>query len=326
MTALDKAQQQAPLSIHAAALRSGDQVRLVSPASWFDPQRAQAGMDSLRALGYNPQLAKHALARYGQYSAGSAAQRLEDLHAAFADSSVRAIICNRGGYGSAELLSGLDLNLIRRNPKIFVGCSDITSLETWMHDATGLVVFHGPMAAGDFALENGIDSASWQSALCQGGHWQLGSEAGLRVLRPGRAQGKFYGGCLSMLAASLGTPYEIRTEGTILFLEDVGVKPYQLERMLLQLRLAGKLDPVHGIVFGPMMDCVQPGAANDLLDSVLLRVLADFTGPVAIGLRSGHVTERNITLPIGVQSELDLTGAPALRFTEAAVTLGERTA
>ncbi len=222
------------------ALSQGDAVRLVSPASWFNPDKAQVGMDALRAIGLQPKMAANALARHGQYSAGTTAQRLEDLHAAFADPSVKAVICNRGGYGSAELLSGLDLDLIRRNPKIVVGCSDITSLLTWLHDATGLVVFHGPMATGDFARENGVDAASWQASLSQHHPWQLGPEAEMRVLKAGHAQGKFYGGCLSMLVASLGTPYEIQTKDTILFLEDVGVKPYQIDRMLLQLRLAGK--------------------------------------------------------------------------------------
>ncbi|MEO6829381.1 MAG: LD-carboxypeptidase [Acidobacteriaceae bacterium] len=299
-------------------------MRLVSPASWFDPKKAEAGMEALRQLGYRPELAANALARFGQYSAGTPTQRLDDLHAAFDDPAVRAVICNRGGYGSAELLAGIDLNHIRKHPKIIVGCSDITSIATWLHDATGLVVFHGPVAAGDFARENGVDLPSWHAALAQAKPWQLGAEAGLRTLHAGQAKGKFYGGCLSMLAASLGTPYEIQTAGTILFLEDIGVKPYQVERMLLQLRLAGKLDRVRGIVFGPMMDCVQPGAPEDMLDAVLLRTLADFPGPIAIGLRSGHVTERNITLPIGVQSELDLTDTPALRFIEPAVTLSGR--
>ncbi|MGC1873103.1 MAG: LD-carboxypeptidase [Acidobacteriaceae bacterium] len=301
-------------SVLPAALSAGDAVRLISPASWFDPNRVQTGMESLRALGLQPQLGEHAMARYGQYSAGTPEQRLEDLHTAFADKAVKAIICNRGGYGSAEMLSGLDLEMIERNPKIFVGCSDNTSLETYIHDQTGLVLFHGPMAAGDFARDNGVDPVSWQAALSQDNPWQLGPEAGLRTLKTGRARGKFYGGCLSMLVASLGTPYEIQTAGTILFLEDIGVKPYQIDRMLLQLGLAGKLDDVRGIVFGPMLDCVQPGNADELLDAVLLRVLADFPGPVAIGLRSGHVLERNITVPIGVQSELDLTDAPTLRF------------
>ena len=296
------------------ALSGGDTVRLVSPASWFDPKKVQAGMDTLRTFGLQPDLATHAMARYAQYSAGTAEQRLEDLHAAFADSRVRAVICNRGGYGSAEMLRGLDVDLIRRHPKILAGCSDITSLLTWVHDATGLVVFHGPMAAGDFARQNGVDAISWNSALAQDGPWQLGPEADLRTLKAGRAEGKFYGGCLSMLVASLGTPYEIQTRDTILFLEDVGVKPYQVDRMLLQLRLAGKLDEVRGIVFGPMLDCVQPGADAGMLDSVILRALEDFPGPIAIGLRSGHVRERNLTVPIGVASELDLTETPWLRF------------
>ncbi len=163
-TARDKASKPVVLP---PALRAGDAVRLISPASWFDPNKVHMGMDSLRALGLQPQLGAHALARYAQYSAGTAEQRLEDFHAAFADDSVKAIICNRGGYGSAEMLSGLDLDLIRSHPKIFVGCSDITSLETYIHDQTGLMMFHGPMAAGDFARPNGVDPASWQAALWQ---------------------------------------------------------------------------------------------------------------------------------------------------------------
>ncbi|HET9087665.1 MAG TPA: LD-carboxypeptidase [Acidobacteriaceae bacterium] len=312
--------------VRPPALRPGDTIRLISPASWFDREQVDQGIDSLRNIGYQPELAGNALARYAQYSAGSVAQRLEDLHGAFTDPSVRAIVCNRGGYGSVELLQGLDLELICRNPKPFVGCSDITTLQTWFHDATGLVVFHGPMAAGDFARANGVDYASWNAALTLARPWQLGQQAGLRVLRPGHARGKFYGGCLSMLAASLGTPYEIQTQDTILFLEDVGVKPYQMDRMLMHLRLAGKFDRVRGIVLGPMKDCVQPGAPQDLLDLVLMRVLEDLDVPIAIGLRSGHVVERNITLPIGVQAELDLSGTPCLRFLEAAVTLDERIA
>ena len=312
--------------VRPPALRVGDAVRLVSPASWFDRQQVDRGIESLRQLGYRPGLAGNALARYAQYSAGTVAQRLQDLHDAFADPSARAIVCNRGGYGSVELLDGLDLESIQRNPKPFVGCSDITTLLTWFHDATGLVVFHGPMAAGDFARRDGVDHASWKAALTSDEPWQLDQEAGLRVLRPGHAAGKLYGGCLSMLVASLGTPYEIQTQDTILFLEDVGVKPYQMDRMLMHLRLAGKFDRVRGIVLGPMKDCVQPGAPQDLLDAVLMRALEDLDVPIAIGLRSGHVVERNITLPIGVQAELDLSGTPCLRFLEAAVRLDERSA
>lgn len=302
------------------ALSAGDKIRLISPASWFDPKKIEHGMNALRALGYSPELGRHALARYGQYSAGTTEERLADLHDAFRDPSVTAILCTRGGYGSVELLSGLDLELIRSNPKLFIGCSDITSLATWLHDATGLIVFHGPMAAGDFARNNGVDLTSWHTALADDKPWHLGPESGLRILRTGQARGKLYGGCLSMLVASLGTPYEIRTDDTILFLEDVGVKPYQVERMLVQLRLARKLDHTKGIVFGAMKDCVQPGADPGLLTEILSRILADFPGPVAIGLQSGHVAERNITVPIGIAAELDLTGTPILRFLTPSVT------
>lgn len=308
-------------TLRPTVLRAGSSLRLVSPASWFDLANMQRGMDTLRGLGYRPELAKHALAHYAEYSAGTPAERLEDLHAAFADPSVDAVICNRGGYGAAELLSGLDGELLRKHPKAFIGCSDITTLLTWLHDSTGMITFHGPMAAGDFARVNGVEVQSWQRALCQTVPWAMDVVDGLRVLKPGRATGKFYGGCLSMLVASLGTPYEIQTNGTILFLEDVGTKPYQIDRMMAQLRLAGKFDGVRGIVFGPMLDCVQPGQPADMLEKVLLRVLNDFPGPVAMGLRSGHVTERNLTLPIGIASELDLTADPTLRFLEAAVTL-----
>jgi muramoyltetrapeptide carboxypeptidase len=312
-----------PSAFHAplrpAALHPGSRLRLVSPASGFDRQKAEQGAETLRKLGYVVDFSANAFARDGQYTAGTVRQRLEDLHAAFADPTVDGIVCNRGGYGSAELLSGVDLDLIERNPKIFVGCSDITSLQTWLHDTTGLVAFHGPMAAGDFARDNGVDTASWNATLCQEQPWRLGSTAGLETLKPGTAQGKFYGGCLSLLAASLGTPYEIHTTGTVLFLEDIGAKPYQIERMLLQLRLVGKLDHVRGIVFGAMTGCMQPGAPEGLLRDVLRRVLADFDGPVAIGLRSGHVERQNITVPIGVQCSLDLTSGPTLQFLEPSV-------
>lgn len=312
--------------LRAKALRAGSTLRLVSPASWFDPAKVQTGMETLRAMGYQPQLAQHALARHGQYSAGTPQQRLEDLHAAFADPSVDAVLCTRGGYGTAEVLAGLDVTLIEKNPKAIIGCSDATTLLTWLHDATGLVTFHGPMAAGDFTRTNGVDLPSWHAALQQAAPWNLSAQDGLRTLKPGHAHGKFYGGCLSMLVASLGTPYEIRTEDTVLFLEDVSTKPYQIDRMLMQLRLAGKLRGVRGIVFGPMRDCGQPGQPEDFLEQVLLRVLEDFSGPIAIGLRSGHVLERNITLPIGVACELDATlpNAPALHFLESAVRLEPR--
>jgi muramoyltetrapeptide carboxypeptidase len=140
-------------------------------------------------------------------------------------------------------------------------------------------------------------------------------------MQPGRAKGTLYGGCLSILVAMLGTPYEPQTEGKLLFLEDVNTKPYQVDRMLWQLSQAGKLDRVRGIVFGEMLDCVSPGAPPELLDEAILRALDDFDGPIAIGLRSGHVSRQNVTLTLGVEAELTVAENAHLHLIEPAVTL-----
>jgi muramoyltetrapeptide carboxypeptidase len=144
-------------------------------------------------------------------------------------------------------------------------------------------------------------------AALTGQPYSLGAAEGLRTLHPGRTSGTLYGGCLSILVSLLGTAYEPQTEGKLLFLEDTGAKPYQIDRMLWQLRQAGKLEGVRGIVFGEMLDCVSPGAAPELLEEVILRAFEDFTGPIAIGLRSGHVSRQNVTLTLGVEAEPAVT-------------------
>ena len=141
---------------------------------------------------------------------------------------------------------------------------------------------------------------------------------GVEVLRTGKAAGRLYGGCLSMLVASLGTPFEIQTDDTILFIEDIGEKPFRIDRMLVQLRLAGKLDSVRGFVFGEMLDCAPPKGETYTLQQVIMRVLEPYNVPIVYGLKSGHVTTGNITLPIGVQAELEAEGADvSLRILEA---------
>jgi muramoyltetrapeptide carboxypeptidase len=236
---------------------------------------------------------------------------------------VRAIVCARGGYGANYLLEALDLEKIESHPKILVGYSDLTTLLTYFSDALGLVTFHGPMVAKDWAHDGGVDMASWEAALAGTAVWEanLGAGSGASGLVEGTAEGILYGGCLSILAASLGTPYEIRTEGTILFLEDLAAKPYQIDRMLMQLKLAGKLDGVKGIVFGEMRECVQNANQGYKLEEVVLRIVGDFGVPVAYGVRSGHVTAGNITLPIGVRAGLTVRGAGvSLKILEGAVT------
>jgi len=293
-------------------------VAVVAPASSSNPERLVRGIEALRARGYDAEFGRYAQGRQTPYFSGTAEQRLADLHAAFADREVRAIFCTRGGYGSNYLLEDIDLDLIGDNPKPLFGYSDMTAVQTWLLDELGLVSFHGPMVAADFAVDAGVHDASLDAAL-DGDQVVAGAGEGLRVLRPGRAQGVMYGGCLSILNASLGTRFAPQMEGKLLFLEDVGAKPYQIDRMLRQMVLAGKVDGVSGFVFGEMLECVSPGTGPELLEQVILRVLDWFDGPIAIGLRSGHVSRGNVTLPFGIEAELILEDEPALRYLEPAV-------
>ncbi len=248
-------------------------------------------------------------------------QRLADLHAAFADETTSAVMCLRGGYGSNYLLNDLDLKLIGKHSKPFFAYSDLTGVQLRLLDELGLPAFHGPMLAADFYLEDGVHLPSFQAALA-GEPYSVGAAEGLRALKPGNASGVLYGGCLSILVSLLGTEWEPQTEGKLLFLEDTGAKPYQVDRMLWQLRHAGKLEGVRGIIFGEMLDCVSPGAAPDLLEEAISSALAGFDGPIAIGLRSGHVSRQNVTLTFGVQAELNVGAETQLHLLEAG---GEKT-
>lgn len=276
---------------------------VVAPASNANPQKVHSGVERLRALGHTVTLMPHTLGQEWPYFSATPENRLADLHAAFADPKIDALICIRGGYGSNYLLESFDLDLLRRNPKPFIGYSDHTAIQTWMLDQTGVPILHGPMVAADFSREDGVDLVSFAAALA-GDAYQVSAAEGLRTLRPGTARGVLYGGCLSLLVASLGTRFAAQTEGKLLFLEDLGEKPYQIDRMLRQLRLAGKLEGVTGIVFGEMLDCVSPGAPPDLTENVIAAVMDWFPGPIAYGLRSGHVSRSNVTLPFGVEAEL----------------------
>jgi muramoyltetrapeptide carboxypeptidase len=241
----------------------------------------------------------------------------------FVRDDILAIVCARGGYGSNYLLpipdsKTLDLKKIAAHPKIFVGYSDLTSLLTTFADVANFVTFHGPMVAKDFALADGVDLASWQNALSGSANWEIAEGSGAKPLVTGDGEGILYGGCLSILVAALGTPYDIHTEGTILFMEDIAAKPFQIDRMLMQLKLAGKLKDVRGIVFGEMLDCRQSPTQDYTLEQVVLRVVGDLGIPVAFGLRSGHVSRANITLPFGVRARLEVGDRVSLKILESA--------
>jgi muramoyltetrapeptide carboxypeptidase len=303
--------------IKPRALRPGDKVGIVAPASNVDRELLEAGCDGLRRAGYEPFYFESILDR-DLYFAGSVERRVRELEDMFARDDIRALVCARGGYGSNYLPLALDPGKIVAHPKILVGYSDITTLVCCMADSANFVTFHGPMVTKDFAVADGVDLESWQNAVSGANEWEIGEGSGARPLVPGRGEGILYGGCLSMLVASLGTPHEIRTAGTILFVEDVAAKPFQIDRMLMQLKLAGKLKDVCGIVFGEMMDCRQSPTQDYTLEEVILRILEDLRIPVAFGLRSGHVSRANITLPIGVKARLEVGSAVTLRILESA--------
>ena len=303
------------------ALQAGDTVGIVAPASNVKRSELEAGCEGLRRAGYRP-FYFDSIFEQDLYFAGSVQRRARELGDMFQRDDVRAILCARGGYGSNYLLEVLDLEKIKAHPKIFVGYSDLTSLLTYFTDTAGLVTFHGPMAAKDWAHADGVDMASWTAAVTNTSAWEpvLGTGSGARGLVDGSAEGILYGGCLSILVASLGTSFEIRTEGTILLLEDVAAKPFQIDRMLMQLKLSGKLNGVRGIIFGEMRDCVQSAAQQYSLEEVVTRIVGGLGVPVAYGVRSGHVTARNITLPFGVKAALAVRGAEVgLKILEGAI-------
>ncbi|MGA7156383.1 MAG: LD-carboxypeptidase [Acidobacteriaceae bacterium] len=290
----------------AGTLHVGDKVAIVSPAASADPSKINRGCERLRARGYQPVVMPHAKARGPLYYAGTIEQRLSDLHAAFADPSIKAILCTRGGWGSAELLPLLDKDLIHSNPKLFVGYSDYTSLHVWLWNECRLHTVYGPMVAADWSLDHGEDDRTWSVVMDGHRNWSVGPSDGLRVLREGpSAEGRLLGGCLAIIEAGLGTPWALRIdEPCVLFLEDINVKPYQWDRMLQHLRWAGLMQHVTAIVLGDMTANVKP-EEMPLLESACLHALRDVPGPVLIGLRSGHVIGGNRSLPLGTWVSVD---------------------
>ncbi len=297
-------------------------IGVVAPASPAKPERVARGVSALQSLGFTIKPGPNALHRGPLYFSGSAADRLADLHAAFSDPATSAVMAIRGGYGSNYLLEGLDLDAIAAHPKPFFGYSDLTGLQLYLHNKLGLPAFHGPMLAADFYLEDGVHLESFRAALT-GKPYTVGAAEGLRVLKHSGSQksitGTLYGGCLSILVSLLGTPWEPATENKLLFLEDTGAKPYQIDRMLWQLRAAGKFAGATGIIFGEMLECDSPGAQPGLIDRAILSALDGLDIPIAIGLRSGHVSRQNVTLTFGVQAELKLSNEPTLTLLEPAV-------
>jgi len=304
--------------IRPRALRSGDLVGICAPAGPVDRLSVEQGAATLRDLGFQVQLSPSLLERH-TFMAGTVERRVADLHGLFADEAVAAIVCARGGAGSSWLLPRLDAALIARHPKVFVGYSDITFLHLYLH-RQGLVTFHGPMAARELA-DGGYEPGSFRAAVMGEGRPYATDPGDLLTLRRGEAEGTLRGGCLSILAAAAGTRWALRadTEGTLLFLEDVDERPYRIDRMLFQLRAAGALEGVTGVVFGDMKGCAGSFSDAYTLEDVILDALAGLEIPIALGLSSGHTVSPLVTLPLGVRARLACAEEARFEILEAAV-------
>lgn len=292
----------------------GDTIGVITPASPGNLESAKQGILWLENQGFHVKLGKSVNQADG-YLAGTDAERTADIHDMFAAPDVDGIICMRGGYGTMRLLEQLDYSLIQCHPKVFVGYSDITALHTSIGQRTGLVTFHGPMVSSDIgndltdytgnALLRAITSAEPLGLIDNPPPFQAPE-----FIVPGIAEGCLTGGNLSLITSTLGTPYEINTQGKIFCLEDVGEEPYRIDRMLTQLLLAGKLQEAAGIVVGVCADCdpkpdTKPPSIQ--LEEVLQERLGNLKKPILYQLHFGH-TENQVTLPFGVTAILDTNG------------------
>jgi muramoyltetrapeptide carboxypeptidase len=295
----------------------GSRMALVAPASPFDRAQFDAGVSELRRIGFEPVYDDRVFDRHG-FVAGQPSSRAQALQDAWA-SDVGAILAVRGGYGSVETLPLLNADRIREARTAFIGYSDVTSIHAFLGATVGLVSIHGPMIEGRLAAgAAAYDASSFLTALSGEPLGELTAPR-LEVIRPGEARGALVGGTLTQLLASLSTPYEFRPPaGHVLFLDEVGERPYRLHRMLTQWRLSGRLRDAAAIVFGELPRCDEPGGAATA-GAVIAGVLADFPGPVLLGFPSGHTTSPLVTLPFGVEARVVATGsAPRLVIEEAA--------
>jgi muramoyltetrapeptide carboxypeptidase len=278
-----------------------------------------AGVAELTRLGFEPVYDDSVFARES-YTAGPAALRAEAIRAAWRDPSIAAIVGVRGGYGSLQTLPMLDPQELRQSPKAFVGYSDLTSVLTFLTMNCGMVAFHGPMLAGRLGRgAEGYDRASFERALCRAEPLGELAPLGLEAIRPGEASGPLFGGTITQLLSSLGTTFAFDPpSGHVLFLDEVGERPYRLDRMITQLRQTGILARASAVVFGELPRCDEP-SGDPTGRGAVATLMADFPGPVLIGFPSGHTVGPAMTLPLGVACRVVADRHPRLVVDEAAV-------
>ncbi len=291
-------------------LRPGSRIGIAAPAGHFNPDKFATGIKVLENSGFKPFIPSRLTTRKG-YLAGSDIHRAEMIQRLFADPSVDAILCARGGYGSMRILPLLDFAAIRNNPKIFIGFSDITALLTVLYTRCALVTYHGPVVTS-LGMASTRTGASLTAAVSCDQRITIEPQNGF-VLKPGAAVGPVIGGNLTILSHLLGTPFMPRYDGHLLFLEDCDEKPYRIDRMLTQMRISGCLDGITGLFLGEFKDC----GSIDMIKAIITDIFQDMTIPIMGGFNIGH-GRTNLTLPIGLLARLD-TESRLLSYQEPAV-------
>jgi muramoyltetrapeptide carboxypeptidase len=293
--------------IKARRLEIGDTVGLVSPSGPVKSAAVLAGAAALEDMGLKVKMGQHVLDREG-YLAGSDYNRARDINQMFADDQIKGIFCVRGGYGSARILDMLDYGLIVKNPKVVLGYSDITALHIALGKKAGLVTFHGPMVSEmgkDFPEYNRfyMERALF-SDRCIGPIQNPDNERAIEVLFPGTARGPIKGGNLSLICSTIGTKYEIDTEGCLFFIEEIAEPPYKVDRMLNHLKMAGKFDRVAGIIFGQWTDCIDQRHPENGVDGILEEIACRQQKPCISNVFIGH-GRYNVTIPLGCNALID---------------------
>ncbi len=306
-------------ALKPVALRAGDSVRVISLSSPVHEDRVRKGATELERLGYRVESDPLQVLAKDGFFAGSVEARSAALKSALHETETRAVICSRGGYGVNYLLDSLHVAL--ETPKLFLGYSDLTSLQIFLWQRFRWVTLYGPMvAAGLDAGANtahGYEPDSFRHATTSTKHgWAIKLD-GAESVSSGTAEGRLLGGCLTLVCTSIGTPWELETEGSLLFLEDRGMKPWQVDRALTHLRQAGMFRGVTGVVLGDFPECEGPAGTETARD-VVARILGPLKIPVAYGAAVGHTARAMLTLPLGIRAMLDAGAAPWLEILEPA--------
>ncbi|MFU0832507.1 MAG: Muramoyltetrapeptide carboxypeptidase [Oscillospiraceae bacterium] len=287
--------------------KPGAKVALVAPSGPVSAEKLPLAVASVEKMGFQPVIFESCRAVHG-YFAGNDRLRADDINRAFADPSIEGVLCIRGGYGAQRLMNLIDFGLIAANPKFFCGYSDITALHIIINQRCGFVTFHTPMASTEFYQEvDEFTANSYRNVLDGRFYGELKKPEGmpLKALIRGRARGILTGGNLSLVASSIGTPYEIDTKGKILFLEDVDEEPYRIDRMLTQLKNAGKFRDCAGVLLGYWTNCTAENPTRSLtLSQVFEELLVPEGKPILTNLACGHSLP-SLSLPLGAEVEMD---------------------